>query len=198
MSFYEFRINDEISRGSKGGPVWSTAKAITSSGRRSVNRNWTSPLWRFDVSYGIRTQEDFEEVRDLFMVVYGAFDGFRYKDWHDYQADEETSSVALVSGSTYQLYRRYTRGSRSFDRKITKPVSGSVVILDADGDPISATVDYTAGTFVPDAGTPAAWSGEFDVPVVFMDDTLDTVEIDGHRDAFLAGLGSIRLEEIRL
>lgn len=198
MAFYEFRISDEVSRGSKGGPVWSTAKVITGSGRRSVNRNWSTPLWRFDVSYGIRTQADFEEVRDLFMNVFGAFDGFRYKDWHDYEANEDNTSVALVSGGTYQLYRRYTAGSRHFDRKITKPVTGTVTILDADGDPLTSTVDYTAGTFTVSGGTPVTWEGEFDVPVAFMDDALDTVELDGNRDAFLAGLPSIKLEEIRL
>lgn len=198
MAFFdEYRINDKISRGSRGGPVWSTAKVLTASGRRRVNRNWSSPLWRFDVSYGIRTQEDFEEVRNLFMVVYGAYDGFRYKDWHDYEADEDNSAVALVSGSTYQLYRRYSAGSRSFDRKITKPVEGTVTILDAGGSPLVSTINYEDGTFTC-TGTPDAWAGEFDVPVAFMDDALDNVELDGNRDAFLAGLPSIKLEEIRL
>lgn len=199
MAFLEQRLSDAISRGSKGGPRTSRNKTYVQSGKLKQQFNWTRPLHRYDISFGIKTKEDFEEVRAFWMVVMfgGPYEGFRYKDWGDYQATTATGRLTLITGSTWQLKRRYTRGAASYDRTITKPVAGTVVVYDAGGTPLVATVDATTGIATV-TGTPASWAGEFDVPVQFEDDELDAIGLDGTPDDELQELTSIVLEELVL
>lgn len=202
MAFFEHRLSDAISRGSAGGPVWKTSKATLSDGRRAVNREWQAPLHRYDISYGIKTEDDFEEVRALFYNVYGAFDGFRFKDWADFRATKQNSTLTLISGSNWQLQRQYTVGARSFKRDIVKPLSGAVVYRTRSGveSVAVAVVNETTGVAAITGhagGDTYTWVGEFDVPVAFVDDALDNVEVTGNWQAILHGLPSIKLEEIR-
>ena len=47
-------------------------------------------------------------------------------------------------------------------------------------------------------GTPSYWVGQFDVPVTFVDDSIESIEIDGNpgEGSELLGLPSIRIEEL--
>jgi uncharacterized protein (TIGR02217 family) len=194
--FYEFQLDPRLSFGYKGGPMWNTQKVITIGGQRFVNKNWSAPLHRFDFSHSIKTMADFAIVRNLFMVVSGAFDGFRFKDWHDFKVVRSESALTLVSGSDYQLGKNYVAGSRTFTRTITKPVTGSVTIYDAGGSPLVASIDTTTGIATV-SGTPDSWAGAFDVPVAFEKDEFDPEIID-HGEDYLIEWGGVVVEEIRL
>lgn len=201
MPFLEQRLSDAVARGSKGGPRASRTKTYVQSGALKQQFNWSRPLHHYDISYGIKTAAEFEEVRALWMVVNfgagGPYSGFRIKDWGDYTVTRSNGVLSLVSGTTWQLKRRYARGAATFDRKLTKPVAGTVLIYDAGGSVLAATVDTSTGTAVV-TGTPASWAGQFDVPVTFVNDELDNIELDGTRGHELQGLGSIMLEELSL
>ena len=204
MAFFEYRFPDRIAKGGRGGPRWKTSRAVTKSGTRQVNKEWTSPLHEYDVAQAIKTLADFEEVRAFFYVVFGAYDGFRYKDWTDYTATVANGVGTLVSGSVYQLYKNYTVGSRTFARKITKPVSGTVTFYRTRSAVTtnitsSSTIDTTTGRVTVTGhvgGDTYTWSGEFDVPVEFMDDALDAESI-GSVHKMLMSWSSVKLREIR-
>lgn len=204
MAFFEERMNPDLSFGARGGPVYSTSKAYSFSGLRRVNKNWSSPLHRYDVTHCIKTKTDFEEVINMFYVVSGAFDGFRFKDWADYQ-DDGSGFLSLISGSNYQMYKGYQKGARQFNRIIQKPVSGvqifrtrSSVTTNITG---SSTVDTTTGIVTVTghvSGDTYTWTGEFDVPVAFMSDEFMPEIVNKSGSEFLIASGSIMLEEIRL
>lgn len=198
MTFLEARLSDDITRKSKGGPtVPGRTKIYTHTGKLKQNFTSSTALHKYDLSYGIKTKADFEEVLAAYHVVLlTPYEGFRHKDWNDYQADEDNSTLTLISGTTWQLQRKYVFGGVTLKRDITKPVAG-VAVYNAGGGLLTGTVDTTLGTFT-GAGTPAYWVGEFDVPVTFSDDALDSIELDGIDGDELLGLPSIRLEEIRL
>ena len=80
---------------------------------------------------------------------------------------------ATRSPEAWQLVKRYSYGALSQDRKISKPVQGTITIED-DGAPkvegVDYTIDYTTGlvslNFTPSTSGPT-WGGEFDLPMRF-------------------------------
>lgn len=205
MAFFEHRMNECLSYGARGGPVFSTSRAFSSSGRRSANKNWSAPLHRYDVAYAIRNETDFKEVRNFFYVVSGAFDGFRFKDHQDFTADGQ-GIMTLVTGSTYQMRKNYKVGSRTYVRIIQKPVSGSVKIFRTRSGVTTditntSTITFETGTVVVTGhagGDVYTWTGEFDVPVAFTSDEFFPSIVNKSGDEFLLDGGPIEVEEIRL
>lgn len=204
MAFLEQRISTEILRGSRGGPRQRREKSYVQSGRMKQDFAWSRPLHTYDISYGIKTQEDFEEVRSLFyLVMFTPYDGFRARDWNDYQCTQANSSLTFISGSTWQMCRKYTHVATSYLRPVFK-IAGTPVVYRTRASVVtvaSATVDATTGIATISGhvgGDTYTWEGEFDVPVTFQDDTMDQIELDGNWNAVLQALPSIKLEEIRL
>ena len=206
MAFLEQRLHDGVARGSRGGPVTSRTKVYLPNGQLQQQFNYSRPLHRYDISFGIKTLDDFEAIRALFYVVmFTPYEGFRMRDWNDYEASPSSSTLTLVSGTTWQLQRVYTVGGVSFVRDIVKPEAGSVTVYRTRAgvtSTIAPTIDTTTGrvTIAGHAeGDTYTWSGRFDVPVTFQDDdALAGIELDGLEDALLQGLPSILLEEVRL
>lgn len=206
MTFLEERFDARIAFGAVGGPVWSTTKAYAPGGDRAVNRNRTYPLHKYEVSQGIRKNSDFEYVRAFFWNVYGAFDGFRFKDWVDFEVTTDIGTTSLVSGSIYQLERLYSISTRNFRRPIKKPVAGTVLIYRTRSSVTTnitgaSTIDVTTGQVTVTGhmdGDVYTWAGEFDVPVAFVNDNMDAeiVNRNGPRGELLMSWPSIQLEEI--
>lgn len=205
MAFFEERFPDDIAQGATGGPRFKTSVTKTRSGQRGANRDWLAPLHFYNVAQAIKTRADFEAVRSFFWVVYGAFDGFRFKDFADYSCTAARGVCTLVSGSAYQLGKTYSYGSRSVTRNITKPVAGTVAILrtrsgsttDITG---ASALDTTTGIVTVTghaSGDVYTWSGEFDVPAVFADDAMDVRQLNSDSNLVL-DWGAIAIEEVRL
>lgn len=202
MAFFEQRFPDRISMNAQCGPRWSTSKAYVNSGKRYTNRMWSWPLQAFQIDHPARSNVDFEALRSFFYVVAGSADGFRFKDWTDYR-DGGSGILNLVSGSEYQMYKRYVIGSRFFHRIIQKPLTGIQVLRTRGG----VTTDITGSCVVGETtgrisvtghvnGDAYAWVGQFDVPVAFKDDDAVFRAIGGN--SMLVEWPSIALEEIRL
>lgn len=202
MAFFEERMNPDLTFGAAGGPVWSTSKAFTVGGQSYVNKNWTQPLHRYDVQHCVKTQSDFEEVMNMFYVVSGAYDGFRFKDWADY-TDDGRGVLTFVSGTDWQMFKTYTKGARTFSRKISKPVTPALIYRNRSGviTVPTATVNYTTGVVSISGhvgGDTYTWTGEFDVPVRFVSDEFMPIITNKRGGEFLIDSGPIMLEEIRL
>jgi len=109
------------------------------------------------------------------------------------------SSVGTGTGSTLQfpLVKRYTNGSYYYARKITRPVSASVVVSTNESPQRSYSVNYSTGvitfTSAPGAGATVYAYGEYDIPVRFDQDELDITGVfDG-----VQHIPSIRIVEVK-
>lgn len=159
-------------------------------------------LQRYDVSYGIKTLADFEAVRAAFYVVmFTPYTGFRFRDWNDYQLNAGNSTLTLVSGTSWQINRFYSFGGVGFNRRIIKLVGTPAILRLRSGVTSTVTATVNANTGVATitdhvSGDTYSAVGEFDVPVTFVDDALDGVELDGNWNAVLQNLPSIKLEEL--
>lgn len=202
MAFLEERISDAVMRGSRGGPRGSRLKTYAANGRLVQAFQRSAPLHGYDLSYGIRTLEDFEEIRAFFYVVmFTPYEGFRARDWNDYLLDQTNSSLTFISGSTWQICRKYTVGAVSYLRTLTKIAGSPVIKRDRGGTITTATASVDLNTGIATitghvGGDTYTCEGEFDVPVTFEDDALDQVEWDGTVEYPLQGLPSIKLEEL--
>ncbi len=182
MSFIESpRFPENIGVGAVGGPEFSTQVVKVSGGGEQRNGAWTYPLHRWDVSQGIRTHADFVTVRAFFMTMKGRLHGWRFKDLSDFSVAHtgtEKGVVSGITGTTFQLVKRYTSGSQTQDRQILKPIAAGFELKDS-GTTLTLTTDYTLNTTTGVVTTTTSrtaanltWAGEFDVPMRFDTDRL--------------------------
>lgn len=179
-----------ISYGSSGGPKFRTTVFSADSGYEQRKINWRYTRAEYNVSHGIKTQAQMDELTNFFMVVRGRAYGFRFKDFGDFRinaqvigkGDGETRSFQLVK--TYTFMQPESGQSFVFERKIIKPDWDTVAGVTLDGvvksSPSDYTVDYSTG-LITFTAAPAknieirVGSAEFHVPVRFDTDHLDTV-----------------------
>lgn len=204
MDFFDQRLPTQYSFGAKGGPAFSTEVVKSSGGQRFANKNWTMPLHQYDVSAAIRTQADFEVIRQFFYNCSGQFSGFRFKDYADFILTQATSSLALISGAVYQINRIYPLGPRTFVRPIYKPVASTITVYRTRSSLVTvatAAIDYTTGQATITghvAGDTYTAEGQFDVPVAFLSDVLEAQISSKSGGQFVMEWPSIQLEELRL
>jgi uncharacterized protein (TIGR02217 family) len=124
-----------------------------------------------DLSHGLKTRADFQELVDAFYaVMFGGYEGLRVRNWQDYKLTLLNSAVESLGGGEYQIQRKHTFGAVTIYRDIVKPVSGTITVYDASNVALTPTIDYTDGTFTVASGTPAKVVGEFDLPMTFVSD----------------------------
>jgi uncharacterized protein (TIGR02217 family) len=206
MAFYETpRFPERIAYGAVGGPRFATTVVATLSGTEQRNGSWSYPLHAWDVSQGIRNQADFETLRAFFLAARGRLHGWRFKDWTDYTASHTTGLVSGLTSQTFQLIKRYTSGSQTLDRKISKPIAAGFVLKDVSTT-LTLTTDYTLNTVTGVVSTTAPrtaanlnWSGEFDVPMRFDTDALQArIEARNAAAGLLHRWEAIPIVEIRV
>jgi len=177
MAFIEVRLNDRVRIGFTGGPRFKTSIVTLDNGKEQRNQEWARARWEYEAPFTNADPEVVRKaVRDMFFAARGMNDGFRFKDWDDYQATNESLGNAPSGTTAVQLIKTYAAGFPSpYVRNILKPVSGTVTVYQA-GVAKAGTLDTTTGLFTPSsgwtAGQPLTWTGEFDVPVRFDDDAL--------------------------
>lgn len=167
------RFPENISEGSSGGPEFKTFVFEGHTAIEQRHQAWSRARAKYDVGYGIRDNEDMDVVRDFFYAMRGRATGFRFKDWGDYQLDQEQIGVGDGVEVEFPIIKTYTAGALSYVRRIFKPISGTVVVRvnDVVVSASDYTVDFINGiitfdTAVTDTHTIKV-TCEFDTPVRF-------------------------------
>lgn len=173
--FHEVRFPTDISYGAQGGPKYDTDIVVTKAGYESRNLNRPEGLCEYNITYGIKKPNQYATVLAFYRARKGKTYGFRYRDWTDFRATNQTIGTANGSTTVYQLIKTYEDDVGSDNRTIFKPVQGSVnIYVDDKLQTSDCTVDYTTGKvyFTTPPGTtensvPVTADFEFDVPVRF-------------------------------
>ncbi len=190
MAFHEIRFPANLSFGSVGGPERRTEIVTLANGFEERNTPWQHSRRRYDAGLGLRSLDDIATLVAFFEARAGQLHGFRWKDWSDYKScaplaspGPEDQLIGTGDGVTtvFQLQKTYLSGLQSYTRPIRKPVLGTVVVAVAE-DPKIEGVEFTVNpetgeiTFAlpPDRGTRVTAGFEFDVPVRFDTDTIQT------------------------
>ena len=210
MSFHDVRFPASLSFGSVGGPERRTEIVELLNGFEERNTPWAHSRRRFDAGLGLRSLDDVETLIAFFEARSGQMHAFRWKDWSDFKSCRPSATVSPFDqtigqsdgeGVTYQLVKRYASGPAAYLRPIRKPVAGTVVVA-VGGDPLQEAVGFTVDlatgivtlAAAPEAGAEVTAGFEFDVPVRF-----DTDRIQTSVASFKAGqVPNVPVVEVRL
>ncbi len=186
MSFHEIRFPASIARGSTGGPQRPTEIVSLVSGHEERNSRWAQSRRHYNAGFGIRSIDDLHAVVAFFEARRSRLHGFRWKDHADYkscppqqQVSATDQHIATGDGTsvTFQLVKTYGDGAADYQRVISKPLDGTVVVAVDGVIEAGATVDPATGLVTlpvsPVAGAVITAGFEFDVPVRFDTDRLE-------------------------
>ena len=184
-------------------PGFSTNVVTSASGHEFRNANWASARLRFDAGPGVRGDAELETLIGFFRARRGSAVGFRFRDPYDCSSSGMTGACAsadqmLGTGDgarvRFALVKQYGGGE---ERRITRPVAGSVVVAVGGVARVTGWTVEAGGTLLfdvaPAAGAAVTAGYLFDVPVRFAEDRLEI-----NRTSFLAGAApSVPLIEVR-
>lgn len=190
MGFHDIQFPPSISFGALGGPERRTEIVTLVSGHEERNSPWAHSRRRYDAGMGLRSLDDVARLIDFFEARRGPLHGFRWKDWSDHKSclpSEAPDALDQILGqgdeltTEFQIQKLYRSGDESYARPITKPVAASVSVA-VGGVQVWPDVDYALDPLTgvirfftpPDHGAEISAGFEFDVPVRFDSDRLET------------------------
>ena len=190
MSFHEVRFPAALSFGSIGGPERRTDVVTLANGHEERNSPWVHSKRRYDAGFGMRSLEDVEALIAFFEARRGQMYGFRWKDWSDFKSAGASAEPGILdqqigvgdgAQQSFALIKSYQSGAFSYERPIVKPVEGSVVV-GVNGTALLEGIEYNVDPVLgqvtlsnpPAAGAQVTAGFEFDVPVRFDTDTIQT------------------------
>jgi uncharacterized protein (TIGR02217 family) len=210
MGFHEIRFPANLSFGSVGGPERRTEIVTLANGFEERNTPWAHSRRHYDAGVSLRSLDDVEALIAFYEARRGQLFGFRWKDWSDYKSCLPSKTVSALDQLigvgdgeqlVFTLSKTYQSGEQSYVRPIVKPVLGTVLVAIA-GDPkvetLEFSVDVSRGEISfptpPDPGVRITAGFEFDVPVRF-----DTDQIQTSVESFRAGsVPSVPVLELRV
>lgn len=177
MLFSEVRFPEDIAYGAVGGPEFSTDVITTHNGYEQRNVNWSCARIKYNVSHGIKTNEQLSELIAFFRARKGKAYGFRFKDWTDYKANNQRIGLGDSKNTKFQLIKTYISGKVNCTRKIYKPVQNTFTIFHNKQEYLQEySVDYCNGIVIfkqpPPHNTIISANFEFDIPARFDTDLL--------------------------
>jgi uncharacterized protein (TIGR02217 family) len=212
MNFHEVRFPTAISLAASGGPERRTDIVVLGSGHEERNSRWADSRRRYDAGYGIKTLDELHAVLEFYEERRGALYGFRWKDVADWKSCPPLSAIASTdqtigtgdaATADFQLVKTYGNTHAPWQRRITKPVAGTVMVA-VDGALQSEAADYTVDaasgvvTFtassIPAIGASITAGFAFDVPVRFDTDRLE-INVMGFKHG---AIPSIPIVEVRI
>lgn len=197
MAFDEIEMPAELAFGFRGGVRNPVSTSELSDGHILRQARWAGPLREFVFEMSDRPRASVEALRAFWLARGGGARGFRFKDFTDFEAEDEAFGTGDGATTAFQLIKTYAVSGEISPhvRTIKKPVSSGLVVK-ADGTPMGSgwSVNTTTGvvTFsvAPALDVALTWSGEFRVPVIFLGDQFDAEFVT--EDVYASGSMTVR------
>lgn len=209
MAFHEVRLPARLTFGSTGGVERRTEIITLGSGFERRSTPWAQGRRRYLIGANLRSLDDMAALTTFFEARRGRLYGFRFRDFADFKscapgASPSAADQPLGQGdgvrTAFVLSKRYGDEGAVADRRIAKPVEGTVrVAVDGieqpngafDVDPVTGMVTFDEP---PGLGVVVTAGFEFDTPVRF-----DTDRIEVTLESFGAGrMAAAPLIEVRV
>ena len=209
MSFHEVRLPARLAFGSTGGVERRTEIVTLGAGFERRSTPWAQGRRRYLIGANLRSLDDMAALTGFFEARRGRLYGFRFRDFADRKSCAPGAAVgpldqALGEGdgtrTGFQLVKRYGEGDDALERRIAKPVEGTVrvAIDELELEPEAFVVDAATGMVTldtpPGASATVTAGFEFDTPVRF-----DADRIEVTLESFDAGrMAAVPLIEVRV
>lgn len=142
--FDQVQMDPEISRGAVYGPSYSTIVVTSASGTEQRVAQWSVGRYKGTISKEVLIPPKTAALVAFFHARLGKLRAFRFKDWNDYTATNETLSP--TGAPTVQLQKTYSSGPVSFLRPIYAPVASPAPTLRKNGASfLGFTLDTSTG-----------------------------------------------------
>lgn len=134
-------------------PEWSTRRRRSVSGKEIRIRNWSYPIWHWELTYdylpSAAATPDYQTLTAFFNSRSGGFDSFLYQDADDNAVTDQPLGTGDGVEDTFQFVRTMTGTGVSFVEPITSiNVVTNVKIDSVVVDPADYTVDQDTGQIV--------------------------------------------------
>lgn len=160
--------------------AWLTIVVESRDGSEDRTAVWQDALRSYDIALTNMTLANFITLEGHFNARRGQERAFPLLDYYNSTATTETFGTGNGSTLTFQLTINDGDSDNAYNRKIYKPLSGTVVIKDngtTKTEGAHYSINYTTGivTFVsaPANTHTLTWSGTFYVPVRYGVDEID-------------------------
>lgn len=209
MAFHEVRLPARLAFGSTGGVERRTEIVTLGSGFERRSTPWAQGRRRYLIGANLRSLDDMAILTAFFEARRGRLYGFRFRDFADFKScapgaavtpHDQNLGVGDGVRTEFPLRKHYGDGEDASERRIQKPVEGTVRIgVDgAELDSAAYETDSAAGVVTfhspPPAGVAVTAGFEFDVPVRF-----DADRIEVTLESFAAGrMAAVPLIEVRV
>src|SRR5574343_980319 len=141
--FLDIKFPENISYSSVGGVYFATNIISTTAGfeaRKNIGNKYGR--CKFDISKGIKTQAEIDELISFFRITCGMQNSFRFKDQNDFRAEKQTLNRLSEDMKTFRFVKIYKFHNTEIMRPITKPIEGTVVFFNTTSD---YNIDYSTG-----------------------------------------------------
>lgn len=209
MSFHEVRLPARLAFGSAGGVERRTEIVTLGSGFERRSTPWAQGRRRYLIGANLRSLDDMATLTAFFEARRGRLYGFRFRDFADCKSSAPGEGIGPLdqilgegdgARTGFPLLKRYGGDEGALDRRIAKPVDGTVRLA-VDGDELGGeafVVDAPTGVVTlaapPGVGAVVTAGFEFDTPVRF-----DADRIEVTLESFDAGrMAAVPLIEVRV
>lgn len=207
MEFIDTPFPERIAFNAKADTMWSTTLTTLLSGFESTNQEWSQTRHAYDAGLAIRVASEYMAVKAHFHAVRGRAKAFPFLDPIDHTVTQ-AAGVLTASGSDWQMFFRYGSGGSAYDRKITRPKTGTIAVFRTRSGVTtnvtgSCTISYTTGLITISghvSGDTYAWSGQFYVPCRYDIDRLPGAIVNkqgGEGGELFVDCDSVPIVEVR-
>jgi len=209
MSFHEVTLPARLAFGSTGGVERRTEIVTLGSGFERRSTPWAQGRRRYLIGANLRSLDDMAALTAFFEARRGRLYGFRFRDFADFKSCAPGVEVSAMDQvlepgdgvrTEFALSKRYGDEETATERRITKPVEGTVRLAVDGVECPTATfaVNLANGRVTldeaPEAGAVVTAGFEFDTPVRF-----DTDRIEVTLESFDSGrMAAAPLIEVRV
>lgn len=209
MSFHDVRLPARLAFGSTGGVERRTEIVTLASGFERRSTPWAEGRRRYLIGANLRALDDMAALTAFFEARRGRLCGFRFRDFADFKscapggvvtAGDQALGTGNGARTRFDLVKRYGEGEGALERRVRKPVAGTVrvavagVELDAGEFTVDAATGEVTLAVAPAVGAAVTAGFEFDVPVRF-----DADRIEVTLESFEAGrMAAVPLIEVRV
>jgi uncharacterized protein (TIGR02217 family) len=209
MSFHEVRLPARLAFGSTGGVERRTEIVTLGSGFERRSTPWAQGRRRYLIGANLRSLDDMAALTAFFEARRGRLHGFRFRDFADFKSCAPGGIVGAADQvvgegdgmrTTFELVKRYGEGEDAPERRIAKPVEGTVriaiagTVLPEGAFSVDAATGVVTLTAPPGEGVAVTAGFEFDTPVRF-----DADRIEVTLESFEAGrMAAVPLIEVRV
>lgn len=171
--FINIVLDESVSWGATGGPMYNTTGVIGNNGNKQSNINWDIPLSRWSLSQVMPDHQAQIYFNSFWRTVKGKGHSWLFKDWNDYRVlasgsyglTYDQGVFEALGSDIYQLAKRYYNGITDDIRPIFRLKPGVFTLYNgvtALTEGVNYTLDDLTGKLTIIGGaTFTHWIGEF-------------------------------------